>query len=267
MFSRASLLSIKQLRAYHEAGVLEPAAVDPQSGYRSYHWSQLTDAAVIRQLRAVDLPLAQVREIVTSSDPDITREVLELHLETMQSRLEEVAQAVGVLQDAVEHPALHTPVHVRHVEATHVLALTGKVSEADFATFLGDAFPQLEATAVRLNLAPSGPCGGLYPHEIADEIEEVIAYLPIPSSPPTVRQPIDATRSPVTATTLPASEMVVAVHQGSYDTIGETYRLLGTWVAKNATPALAPVREVYVVSYGDTDDPADFRTEILWPLA
>jgi hypothetical protein len=26
------------------------------------------------------------------------------------------------------------------------------------------------------------------------------------------------------------------------------------------------VREVYVVSYGDTDDPARFRTEIHWPV-
>ena len=36
MFSRASSLSIKALRAYHDAGILVPARVDPQSGYRSY---------------------------------------------------------------------------------------------------------------------------------------------------------------------------------------------------------------------------------------
>jgi effector-binding domain-containing protein len=148
-----------------------------------------------------------------------------------------------------------------------VLAHNGKVSEAGFAAFLGEAFPLLEATAAQLDLVPSGPGGALYPHEISDEIEEVTAYLPLPSRPPHP-QTMDADPSPVQVETLPTAKMAVALHEGPYDTIGETYRLLGTWVARNATPAPAPepVREVYLVSYGEADDPADFRTEILWPL-
>jgi DNA-binding transcriptional MerR regulator len=35
LFSRASLLSVKALRAYHEAGILVPARVDPATGYRT----------------------------------------------------------------------------------------------------------------------------------------------------------------------------------------------------------------------------------------
>ena len=37
------------------------------------------------------------------------------------------------------------------------------------------------------------------------------------------------------------------VHAGGYDTIADSYRRLGAWVAHNATPAPLPVREVYVV--------------------
>lgn len=48
-FSRASFLSVKALRAYHEAGLLVPARVDPSTGYRTYHATQLTDAAVIHR--------------------------------------------------------------------------------------------------------------------------------------------------------------------------------------------------------------------------
>lgn len=42
-FSRASWLSIKALRAYHEMGLLVPAEIDPPTGYRSYSapsWSR-----------------------------------------------------------------------------------------------------------------------------------------------------------------------------------------------------------------------------------
>ena len=63
-FSRASWLSIKTLRAYHEAGLLVPAVVDPTSGYRSYTAAQLTDAVIIRRLRELDVPLAAVRQVL-----------------------------------------------------------------------------------------------------------------------------------------------------------------------------------------------------------
>jgi DNA-binding transcriptional MerR regulator len=35
-FSRIAHLSIKTLRHYHEVGLLEPAEIDPSSGYRRY---------------------------------------------------------------------------------------------------------------------------------------------------------------------------------------------------------------------------------------
>ena len=60
MFSRASLVSVKALRAYHEQGLLIPDSIDPSSGYRSYRVSQLNDATIIRRLRDLDLPMDKV---------------------------------------------------------------------------------------------------------------------------------------------------------------------------------------------------------------
>ena len=70
MFSRASSLSIKSLRAHHESGLLVPASIDPQTGYRAYTVDQLADAAVIVRLRALDVPLVEVREVLDARDPD-----------------------------------------------------------------------------------------------------------------------------------------------------------------------------------------------------
>ena len=74
-------------------------------------------------------------------------------------------------------------------------------------------------------------------------------------------------RGRVVVSEVPAARVAVLVHAGGYETIGDSYRTLGAWVAHNATPAGQPVREIYVVSFGETDDPARFRTEIHWPLA
>lgn len=261
-FSRASLLSVKTLRAYHEAGILVPAQVDPRTGYRVYHSSQLTDAAVVLRLRQLDLPLEQVRQIVTARDPEVTRLLLSEHTARMQSRLDDVTRIVTELQDTATHPEAHTPVHVRDEGALHTLSRRGRVSEATFTSFLDQAYAELERMAARLGVTPSGPPGGLYPPEIVDDdAEDVEAYLPLPAP---VGLPDD--RGYVFLGEVPAARVAVATHLGPYDTIGEQYRRLGAWVAENATPADLPVREIYVVSYDQTDDPGRFRTEIHWPI-
>ena len=261
-FSRASFLSVKMLRAYHEAGILVPARVDPQTGYRAYHAGQLTDAAVIRRLRSLDLPLVQVREVVEARDPDVTRRILADHEAVMRTRLDEVARIVAELQDGVERPGLHTPVYVTTQAAAHTLAVEGKVTEANFATFLGASFGELTGMAAQLGVSPVGPPGALFPPQILDDNAELVeAYLPLAAP---VALPDE--RGGVHLGELPATTVAVAVHVGSYETMGDTYRHLGAWVARHATPTDERVREVYEVSYDQTRDPERFRTEIQWPI-
>jgi effector-binding domain-containing protein len=239
-----------------------PARVDPRTGYRAYHPSQLTDAAVIRRLRALDLPLDQVRTVVEAHDPEVTRRVLARHQEAMRDRLDEVARIVAELQEGVAQPAAHTPVHVRKAPAVHTLAVRGAVAEADFATFLADAYARLAGMVDRLGIEPAGPSGALYPHEIGDDgPEPVEAYVPIAEP---VALPDE--RGPVVVSEVAAARVAVIVHAGGYESIDATYRLLGAWVARHATPAASPVREVYVVSFDETSDPEQFRTEIHWPI-
>ena len=64
-FSARSRLSPKALRLYQELGLLEPAAVDPDTGYRSYELAQLERAHLIALLRRIALPLAEIKAILT----------------------------------------------------------------------------------------------------------------------------------------------------------------------------------------------------------
>lgn len=261
MFSRASLLSIKALRAYHEAGILVPARVDPTTGYRSYLATQLADAAVLRRLRALDLPLSDVGEILRARDPDITRKVLAGHGDVLAYRLASIAQSVEEIQAAVDHPGGLTPVHVRTEPAMVSVEYRGEVRHAAIAAFLDAAYPALYAMLDRVGLPPSGPPGALYPPAV-EEVEEVVAYVPVAAAP---QLPDD--RGSVAIGELPVATVAVLTHHGGYDTVGDTYQLLGRWVAEHATSAEAQVREVYVIGQTDTDDPAGYRTDICWPLA
>lgn len=275
MFSRASLLSIKALRSYHEAGILVPARVDPDTGYRSYLPTQLPDAAVLRRLRALDLPLSDIGEILRACDPEITRKVLAEHGSLLQERLERIEYAVAEIQASVAHPISQTPVHVRDAPATLTIEYRGHVAEADFASFLDAAYPALYGMLGRLGLAPSGPPGALYPAQIED-VQEVVAYVPIAAPTPSypgqgaggasANPLLPDDRGAVALGEVPAATVAVLTHHGSYATIADTYQLLGRWVAENARTADRQVREVYIIGPTEADHPDRYRTDICWPL-
>ena len=48
-FSRATHLTVKTLRHYHESGLLEPAQIDTRTGYRRYTTEQIQVAQIIRR--------------------------------------------------------------------------------------------------------------------------------------------------------------------------------------------------------------------------
>jgi DNA-binding transcriptional MerR regulator len=267
LFSRSSFLSIKALRAYHEAGILVPARIDPSTGYRSYDVSQLADAAIIRRLRQLDLPLEQVRVVVDAHDPEVTRRVLEQHQVQMAARLEETERIVAELQAGVEDPRPHTPVYIRPVPGSHTLAVRGHVTAETFATFLDAAFERLYAVAEQVGAEVDGSPGGLYSQEILDdESEPVEAYLPIREPVALTAVPAAGGALPVVLSELAAVSAAVLVHSGSYDSIADAYQMLGAWVARRGLTLDAKVRESYLVSYGETDDVEEFRTEIQWPV-
>jgi len=63
-FAELSWLSPRALRLYDELGLLPPARVDPDSGYRWYAPAQLEQARLVASLRQLDIPLAQIKLIL-----------------------------------------------------------------------------------------------------------------------------------------------------------------------------------------------------------
>ncbi len=64
-FARLSRLSAKALRLYDELGLLPPARVDPDSGYRWYAAGQLDNARLVASLRQIGVPLAQIQPLLS----------------------------------------------------------------------------------------------------------------------------------------------------------------------------------------------------------
>ena len=68
-FARLTGLSVKALRHYDELGLLRPADVDADTGYRSYSTDQVDRAETIRLLRRLELPLDDIATLLATDEP------------------------------------------------------------------------------------------------------------------------------------------------------------------------------------------------------
>src|SRR3954447_2012676 len=78
-FARLTGLTVKALRHYDELGLLRPASVDPETGYRSYGAEQVQRADAIRKLRSLELPLDDVSILLDTNDSALLHRVLVDH--------------------------------------------------------------------------------------------------------------------------------------------------------------------------------------------
>jgi AraC family transcriptional regulator len=69
------------------------------------------------------------------------------------------------------------------------------------------------------------------------------------------------------AGTLPAGPVAVGVHAGPYEQLPETYAAIEKWMTDNGVRAGGAPWESYVTDPGQHPDPADWKTEVYWPLA
>jgi DNA-binding transcriptional MerR regulator len=256
-FARATHLSVKTLRYYHDARLLEPAEIDPHSGYRRYGVEQITTAQVIRRFRDLGMPVEDVRAVLRAPDLGTRNDLIARHLRRLEDDLERTQAAVSSLRDLLEHPVIDLPVEHRHLSAARVAAITGTVGTAEIGAWLQGALGELYATAVAQGVDEPGAAGGIYDNELFEaEGGEAVVYLPRSLRPVGRVRQLD----------LPAVDLAVVTHAGPEDGIDRTYGALAAYVARHALAVAGPVREFYPLNRHHNADPTRWRTEIGWPI-
>lgn len=98
-FARAAGLTAKALRLYDELGVLAPAAVDAESGYRFYAPEQVAHARLIARLREIGMPLAEIRDVCALA-PERAADAIAAFWQRVSA---DTAARARVTADLVEH--------------------------------------------------------------------------------------------------------------------------------------------------------------------
>jgi DNA-binding transcriptional MerR regulator len=261
-FSRATHLTVKTLRHYHQLGLLEPAEVDEQTGYRRYRADQIPVAQVISRFRALDMPLGEIAGILSAPTLLARNERIAAHLSRLEEELGRTQSAITSLRDLLLPPQpgrVPAAIQLRSTPAVKVAAVTGVISAEDSPAWIQGALGELYATLTAQDVAADGPAGGIFADEMFTRHQGSVTIF-VPCTGPV--RPMGR----VGAAVIPAVELAVIEHAGALDDVDRSYGTLGAYVARHAVTVDSPIREYYLVGLHDTAHSERWRTEIGWPI-
>jgi len=234
-FSRATHLSVKTLRHYHQVGLLEPVTVNPDTGYRYYSAGQIPTAQVIRRLRDLEMPVADVKAVLAAPDAPARNALIAAHLNRLEAELAQTRDAVESLRNLLQPP--EGPMAIEH-----------------------RSVPAAAAGTVRAQgLHATGPSGGVYASELFQHDRgEAIMFIPVEGRVRAVGR--------VTPIVIPATELAIICHYGSLTDADLSYAALGAYATAHEISVDGPLREYYLRGASDTPEEAEWRTEIGWPI-
>lgn len=259
-FSRLTHLSVKTLRYYHEVGLLEPATVDPLTGYRYYGTGQAETAQLVRRFRDVGMPVADVKAVLGAPDQASRDRLLAAHLDRLQLQLSQTEAAVDSLRRMLGRSLEPIRITEQDLAGATTLSVAADVARADLGSWWHGSLQRLRAAADDAGIVASGPVGALYEDGLfTEEQGNARLYLPIND---TARIPEPGMRFE-----LPAGRYAVAAYDGPHAEADRVYAALGTYAADSGRDAAGPVREHYLTGQLETLDQTEWRTEICWPLS
>jgi DNA-binding transcriptional MerR regulator len=247
-FADATGLTVKALRHYDELGLLVPARVGPDNGYRYYDPAQIEDAVTIRRLRALELPLHEIASLL-AADGDTLRERLAAHGYRVAAEVRDKHSLLIELSALVEGGGDEVVVEVREIPELRLAATIRHLRPVD-PEGIADMLHLAGKRLTERGVAPTGPPTALFRSGDGNGTHLVEAGFPVPADV--------ADDEVLRVTTYPASAAASADHVGSYDGLHATAQRFIATVLGQGLRFGQPIRIEYVER--------DVRARIVWPL-
>jgi len=259
-FSRLTQVTVKALRHYDSLGLLKPARIDAESGYRYYSGSQLPRLNRILALKDLGFSLEQIGQLL---DADLSPEQLRVMLQAKQVEVREQIEAeqsrllrieARLQQIAEGSTGAGYDVVLKSVEAQPVASVRGLIPTR---TAIGQFFRELSVYQQKHQIRASSWATIWHETEFREAGIDVEAVIFTGDLVPAEGR--------VIGRVLPAVEhMATVVHHGSPSTIGDGCQALLTWIESNGYQLAGPER-VLLLQRGGSDG-SNTVAELQYPV-
>jgi DNA-binding transcriptional MerR regulator len=263
-FARHGRVSVRMLRHYDAIGLIQPASVDPDTGYRFYQASQLDELNRVIALKDLGFTLQQVQAIleekVTAAELrgmlKLRRAEIQALIEAETTRLARVEARLMTIEDEARVPA--DGVVIKRLAPVRVAELTGVAAgyEPEAITpVIQPLYHDLWRRLCRAGITAAGPAVAYY-EEAGDGAVVVHAAVPVATGP--------GEAGDVSLVDLAGVDSAAAIiHHGSMDDVLPTGQALARWIDANGYRSAGYAREV---TLNWSPDPEQWVTELQQPI-
>ena len=142
-FARRTRLSYKALRLYDAMGLLEPAFVDADNGYRYYREDQVEQARLIGLLRRLEMPLERIRDVLALPREQAAR-AISAYWQEREADASEKRRLVRFLESYLEGKGgTMFQIQTRAVPEQKVASIQTNVTAEDLPKFIQDGMNRI----------------------------------------------------------------------------------------------------------------------------
>ena len=257
-FSKSCRLSIKALRHYDQEGLLMPAYVDQQTGYRYYARQQASEDIMIGMLRSLEIPISKIR-VILNGDKTLLKKLLseeQIRVEKELFRQQKVLHSIQRIARAGDLSPYH--IAIRHEPdywvcqrscKTIVESMIADSTQLIYALFetLHEAGHSIEHPVMCINEDP-------------DRHEQIVVHACVGVGSPAPKLKDEE------ITTVSGGPMAWLSHQGSYQELGVAYHALFAWAQERGHDQRAAMREIYLNDPAETPED-ELITEVMLPIS
>lgn len=257
MFAQMNHTTIKTLRFYEEQGLLLPAVVDSENGYRYYTMDQMSVLHRIMALKQAGFTLEDIRRLNSNSD---ATGFLAKKKEEILSKIAELtiqlAMIDGYMASSGEY--LDAPVLIKRIPSVIAVTMQKRIEAYDA---LFDMMPLMGAEMERLGVTCALPeyCFTHY-LESGYKDEQILV-----ETCQAVTEKKENTNL-VQFKEFPEIQAACIYHKGSYNDFPRTYAAILKYIEENGYEICGNIREKYIDGVWNKETEAEWLSEIQIPV-
>ena len=257
IFAAMNHVTVKALRFYEEQGLLMPALIHPETGYRYYTLSQM---AVLHQITALKLAGFTLEEIARINSGADEEAVLLKKKAELLAKVSELTRQIAVVDGYLskKKTGLSAPVLIKTIPETTVAYMRVRLESYDC---LFDRMPEMGALMEKAGCTCALPeyCFTGYPepgYKDADILVEICESV------------VEAKNETgdLKFKTLPPIQAACVFHKGSYRTFSESYETVLRYIEENGYEIAGEIRESYIDGVWNKEDESQWLSEIQVPV-
>ena len=257
VFAAMNHVTVKALRFYEEQGLLMPALIQPENGYRYYTLSQMAVLHQITALKLAGFTLEEISHINSGADEEA---VLLKKKSDLLAKIAELTRQISVVDGYLskKKTGLSAPVLIKTIPKTTVAFMRIRLESYDC---LFERMPEMGALMEKAGCACAVPeyCFTGYP-EPGYRDEDILVEI--------CESVVEAKKETggLRFKTLPEIQAACVFHKGSYRTFSESYETVLRYIEENGYEIAGDIRESYIDGVWNKDNESERLSEIQVPV-